>query len=278
MQDEVWHDNWDSLIYSKQGEEISMKTIITFCVLMIMGPSSYADGRMSGEAGFFHASLRLHGDWVRDSYGQAVWKPACVPAGWQPYTVGRWIWTAEGWYWESDEPWGWATYHYGRWDVDPYIGWVWIPGREWAPSWVEWRFGEGYVSWIPLRPIRRVYLYASHRYDDHWSYVRSHDMIGHRIHHHLLSNERRREAHAVLSAKRNKKEEAVRDRRGPDRHLVGHRTGAPPRDERILRDERRISGRRDIVPEAQEEHRREEIRSGRGGDNRGRSGRSDRTD
>jgi hypothetical protein len=60
--------------------------------------------------------------------------------------------TDSGWYWVSTEQWGWATYHYGRWDYDSYYGWVWVPGTEWAPSWVEWRQGDDYVGWAPLPP------------------------------------------------------------------------------------------------------------------------------
>jgi uncharacterized protein YraI len=34
----------------------------------------------------------------------------------RPYTVGRWVFTDRyGWMWASSEPFGWATYHYGRW-------------------------------------------------------------------------------------------------------------------------------------------------------------------
>lgn len=62
------------------------------------------------------------------------------------------MWTDGGWYWVSDEQWAWATYHYGRWVYDSYYGWVWTPDTEWAPSWVSWREGDGYVGWAPLPP------------------------------------------------------------------------------------------------------------------------------
>ena len=58
----------------------------------------------------------------------------------------------DGWLWASDEEWGWATCHYGRWFFDDRYGWVWVPGRDWAPAWVAWRFGGGYVGWAPLPP------------------------------------------------------------------------------------------------------------------------------
>src|SRR5439155_1194936 len=50
------------------------------------------------------------------------------------------------------EPFGWATYHYGRWTRLRGIGWVWVPGEEWAPAWVSWRTSNDYVGWAPLPP------------------------------------------------------------------------------------------------------------------------------
>jgi len=50
------------------------------------------------------------------------------------------------------EPWGWATYHYGRWVNLDGTGWCWVPGYTWAPAWVSWRYGDGYCGWAPLPP------------------------------------------------------------------------------------------------------------------------------
>ena len=53
----------------------------------------------------------------------------------------------------SDEPWGWATYHYGRWVLlEEGPGWVWVPGYEWGPAWVAWRSSDDYIGWAPLPP------------------------------------------------------------------------------------------------------------------------------
>src|SRR5258708_33181824 len=52
----------------------------------------------------------------------------------------------------SEEPFGWATYHYGRWARIRGVGWVWVPGSEWAPAWVSWRRSPDYVGWAPLPP------------------------------------------------------------------------------------------------------------------------------
>lgn len=100
----------------------------------------------------FRDSLAPHGDWFRhDRFGN-VWAPRRVEHGWRPYTHGRWTYTDYDWTWASDEEWGWATDHYGRWYFDRAEGWLWIPGDEWAPAWVAWRNGGGYVGWAPLPP------------------------------------------------------------------------------------------------------------------------------
>jgi hypothetical protein len=56
--------------------------------------------------------------------------------------------------WISQDPWGQAPYHYGRWAEDDYYGWVWVPDDDevWAPAWVAWRYGGGYIGWAPLPP------------------------------------------------------------------------------------------------------------------------------
>jgi hypothetical protein len=75
-----------------------------------------------------------------------------VASTWHPYQDGHWVWTDEGWTWISDEPYGWATYHYGRWYDDPDYGWEWIPGDEYAPAWVSWQESDDYIGWAPLPP------------------------------------------------------------------------------------------------------------------------------
>jgi len=103
----------------------------------------------------FYEPLSPHGEWVVvGSYGRC-WRPTRVTVGWRPYCDGHWRRTDAGWYWVSDEPWGWATYHYGRWDWSVGFGWVWVPHTQWAPAWVAWRHGGGYVGWAPLPPSAR---------------------------------------------------------------------------------------------------------------------------
>src|SRR6266849_660043 len=100
----------------------------------------------------FYEPLATAGAWIEvGGYGRC-WHPSRVSVEWRPYCYGHWVWTDCGWYWESDEPWAWACYHYGSWVYDPVYFWVWVPGIEWAPAWVSWRVGGGYIGWAPLPP------------------------------------------------------------------------------------------------------------------------------
>ena len=101
--------------------------------------------------GVFYDRLSPHGSWTW-TQGQYVWVPTGVDAGWRPYTRGRWVYTDHGWTWASDEPFGWATYHYGRWGFSNRIGWFWVPGNRWGPAWVSWRQSDDYLAWAPLPP------------------------------------------------------------------------------------------------------------------------------
>ena len=79
---------------------------------------------------------------------------ASVP-DWRPYfNEGHWVYTDEGWSWQSDYPWGEYAFHYGRWFRDARYGWTWMPGYNYGPAWVSWRHaeGEGFCGWAPLPP------------------------------------------------------------------------------------------------------------------------------
>ncbi len=103
----------------------------------------------------FYDSLAPYGSWAYlDGYG-LCWRPTVVAVspGWQPYfNSGRWVWTDCGWYWLSDYSWGWAPFHYGRWFRHHQLGWCWAPDHVWGPSWVSWRYNDGYCGWAPLPP------------------------------------------------------------------------------------------------------------------------------
>jgi hypothetical protein len=100
----------------------------------------------------FYQKLSDDGQWFQSpTYGWS-WTPYDMTADWRPYSNGHWEYTDDGWSWASDEPWGWACYHYGRWYFDDTYGWAWVPGTEWAPAWVAWRNTDDYVGWAPLPP------------------------------------------------------------------------------------------------------------------------------
>ncbi|RIK66784.1 MAG: hypothetical protein DCC65_08635 [Planctomycetota bacterium] len=101
---------------------------------------------------FFYESLAPYGEWIHMPQFGWVWSPYNMQYDWRPYQDGYWVWTEYGWTWVSNEPFGWAVYHYGRWIFDRYYGWVWVPGRVWGPAWVAWRQGAGWVGWAPLPP------------------------------------------------------------------------------------------------------------------------------
>jgi hypothetical protein len=129
----------------------------------------------------FHGALAPYGQWVVvGSYGR-VWRPH-VASGWRPYYYGRWEWTNEGWLWVSDEPWGWAAYHYGRWAMDPSYGWIWVPGYQWAPAWVSWRYSGDVVGWAPLGPGVSVYVSVTSYHDHWWTFVPCRSFVAQPIH------------------------------------------------------------------------------------------------
>ncbi|MDZ5636722.1 DUF6600 domain-containing protein [Janthinobacterium sp. GMG1] len=115
-----------------------------------------------------YEELDRYGAWQDDAEYGPLWLPSTVPAGWAPYSDGRWTWIAPwGWTWVDNAPWGYAPSHYGRWVM---LGqrWGWAPGRErgrvpWAPALVGWVGGNHGmnrgqrpdVGWFPLSPHDR---------------------------------------------------------------------------------------------------------------------------
>jgi len=116
--------------------------------------TTFAPDIENGSYSTFYRKLEPYGDWMEiGDYGY-VFQPrqAAQSRDWRPYTNGHWVYTDAGWTWISDEQFGWATYHYGRWIRLRNVGWVWVPGEYWAPAWVSWRKGNDYVGWAPLPP------------------------------------------------------------------------------------------------------------------------------
>ena len=116
---------------------------------LLSQPSDRFGGQNVASIEAFTAPLSPYGQWVNSKYGRAFRPDA--PQNWRPYVNGRW---GENRIWISDDPWGWATDHYGRWGFDNRVGWVWVPGTEWAPSWVAWREdpSQNVTGWAPVPP------------------------------------------------------------------------------------------------------------------------------
>jgi hypothetical protein len=131
---------------------------LTFTLVLTPGFTRAAQAA-SEDVAMFYDDLSQYGEWAEyEKYGP-VWRPTQVPEDWRPYTDGRWVPTDNGYVFETQEPWGWATYHYGNWMPTEGNGWVWVPGRTWYPSTVEWRTSpedtpveESYIGWAPTPP------------------------------------------------------------------------------------------------------------------------------
>lgn len=129
---------------------------LLFLLLLIAGPASPA-GAASEDVAMFYDALSPYGSWVDYGNYGPVWYPAQgVTQNWRPYVDGRWVPTADGWVFETSEPWGWATYHWGNWMPTTEYGWVWSPGSTWYPSTAAWRTSDDYVGWAPIPPPNYV--------------------------------------------------------------------------------------------------------------------------
>ena len=98
-----------------------------------------------------------NGDWEDVSGQGRCWHPRGVSSDWAPYRDGSWYDDQPlGLTWISNERWGWAPYHYGRWT---YVNqrWYWVPGEivsrpVYAPALVAFvPFPQdGRVGWVAL--------------------------------------------------------------------------------------------------------------------------------
>ena len=101
----------------------------------------------------FYDELAQYGDWVLAEPRGWVFRPRVNSVAWRPYQDGHWEPSYTfGWVWESNDPFGWITDHYGFWFHDSFQGWVWQPQGSWAPAWVAWVQVGDFVGWAPLGP------------------------------------------------------------------------------------------------------------------------------
>jgi hypothetical protein len=141
-----------------------LMAVLALTFALGLGPGFIGTVRAASEdVAMFYDDLSQYGQWVEyENYGP-VWRPNQVAEDWRPYTNGRWVPTNDGNVFESEEPWGWATYHYGNWMPTEGYGWVWVPGSTWYPSTVEWRSSPenepvetSYIGWAPTPPPNYV--------------------------------------------------------------------------------------------------------------------------
>ncbi|MEP6776835.1 MAG: DUF6600 domain-containing protein, partial [Chthoniobacterales bacterium] len=151
-----------------------------------------SDRRSTASYGTFYRKLEPYGAWFETNDYGYVWQPreAERSRNWRPYTDGRWVYSDAGWTWISEEPHGWATYHYGRWTRLRNVGWVWVPGDEWAPAWVSFRTSDEYVGWAPLPPEAQfdqrtgIHNWADNYYNispQHYTFVPSNEFGARRV-------------------------------------------------------------------------------------------------
>jgi len=143
-------------------ERINMKTLRKGFVVLLLGGTCLGTGNALANlevsasvqihaAADFEAPLGTHGAWVTVRLVWPMLASGARRGGLAAVLRGHWVWTDCGWYWSRTNR-GRACYHYGTWVDDPAVGWVWVPGVEWAPAWVEWRVGGGFIGWAPLAP------------------------------------------------------------------------------------------------------------------------------
>jgi len=231
-----------------------MKKLIVILVLIFWGfvgvSELNANPRISG---YFVNSLSPYGNWIEIDYGVVVWRPTIMRMDWSPYRDGRWIWTSDGWYWQSYEPFGHITYHYGRWYFDDYYGWLWYPDYEWAPAWVEWRYDNDYIGWAPLHPYALFSIAIGIHYTTvyyipyyHWNFVVYNNFYDPYVYNHCVAP---RYKYRVYSNTRYRNNYTYRNGRvrnnGVDVNIVRARSGQKIRK----RDLQRVSDTRSLVKE-----------------------------
>lgn len=130
----------------------------------------YDDRYDNGDYQMFYDDLAPHGTWMQDPTYGYVWAPR-VGRDFRPYfTNGQWAMTNMGNMWVSGYSWGSIPFHYGRWVFNDFYGWLWIPGRVWAPSWVVWRQHSSYYGWAPMGPSVSINFNFGNYYTNHYDY------------------------------------------------------------------------------------------------------------
>lgn len=213
------------------------RTGLVFLSVMLFAGTIHAEPgalRRNFSVGFeyFYGSLQPYGSWIEIDDGLVAWRPARVTRRWQPYTMGRWVYTANGWYWDSYEPYGWAVYHYGRWYYDDYYGWMWLPDDQWGPAWVEWRYDDNYIGWAPLPPYATFSIGIGIRFTrdfhypvNHWHYVEYGHFDDYHVHNYFIPEKHKYRIHGKTKYRGEYEYRGNVINRGVDRDYIEKRTG-----------------------------------------------------
>ena len=235
---------------------LEMKKLIMFA-FVILSLTTVQSKTMTeyGGDGYFYTALSPFGEWFELNDGMTVWRPTMMPRNWEPYTIGRWEWTADGWYWDTDEPFGYITYHYGRWYNDDYYGWIWVPDDQWAPAWVDWRYDDDYVGWAPLSPYGvfqvGLGLHFTNEYHapyGYWNFVAYNHFCDRNVYHYYAGPSYK---YRIYNGTRFRNDYDYSNgrviNRGIGYDVVRERSGRPIRTREIIRttDPREVTGNRD---------------------------------
>jgi hypothetical protein len=181
-----------------------------------------------------YTNLSEHGTWLVSAQYGHVWQPREYTQDWNPYYDGHWVYTDLGWAWVSDYEWGSIPYHYGTWYSDPESGWVWVPGRVWAPSWVVFRTGPDYIGWAPVPPNFSIGLSLNTGGPSNFVFVSSHDFLAPRVRMSVIPRARESVSMSNTTIVNNiVVQNNVVINQGPDYRTVEKAIGRPIRPERI---------------------------------------------
>ena len=158
---------------------MNIKTLILICLSCLFFTLPAQAQRFAQPVVSFqlvYDELSKHGVWLQDKGLGYVWLPF-ENGNFRPYyTNGYWAMTEYGQSWISYYSWGWAAFHYGRWTYDGYYGWLWVPGSEWGPAWVKWRYNNEMYGWAPLLPGEHADSILEHTPEDWWVFIDKHDL------------------------------------------------------------------------------------------------------
>jgi hypothetical protein len=212
----------------------NIKAVILAIAAVLVAGALARPARADVSFDFAYSNLSNHGTWLVSAQYGHVWQPSVYNQDWNPYYDGHWVYTDMGWTWVSDYDWGAIPYHYGTWIADPRVGWVWIPGSVWAPSWVVFRTGPDYIGWAPVPPGFSVGMTIELGGPSSFVFVSSRDFLAPRVRTQVVPRDR---VSVILSnttvVNHIVVENNVVINRGPDVTVVERATGRKLQRERI---------------------------------------------